>query len=275
MLYRILKFIVSVVLKFYIKDFRLIGKSKVPEDRAVLFAAFHSNSFLDAIILDVVADRPVWSLARGDAFKSKWVKKTLHRLYMLPIFRASEGRRNLSRNEDTFEKCSAIFRQKGQVLIFSEGLCKNQTSLLPLKKGTARLALKSWESGQDLMVMPVAINYYQFGKPGQSVIMEFGDPIEADDFDNPEATGANVNLFNQLLKERLETLITRDFNTVYKPNPLYYPGRIIHAPLNFLISVFTKRITRGTVFYDSVFVGLLILTLPLYWLLLVFVFLKL
>lgn len=275
MLYRILKSIASVALKLYIKDFKVIGKSKVPADQAVLYAAFHSNSFLDAIILDVVADRPVWSLARGDVFKNKWVGKILHQLYMLPIFRASEGRGNLGKNEDTFEKCSTIFNQKGQVLIFSEGICKNQTAPLPLKKGTARFALKYWESGQDLMVIPVAINYSQFAKQGQSVIMEFGDPIEADDFKKPEANGANVNFFNQLLKDRLETIITRDFNTVFKPNPLYILGWVLHAPLYFLIAILARRKTQGTVFYDAVFVGFLIITLPIYWLLLIIAFLKL
>jgi 1-acyl-sn-glycerol-3-phosphate acyltransferase len=99
MLYAVLKFYVGLILKLFIKDIKINGKENIPQNGAVLFAAFHPNSFLDAIILDCLVDRPIWSLARGDAFKREWVKKLLHKFCMMPIYRISEGKENLSKND--------------------------------------------------------------------------------------------------------------------------------------------------------------------------------
>jgi len=41
---------------------------------------------------------------------------------------------------------------------------------------------------------------------------------------------------------------------------------ILHYPLHLLLGAFVKSKTKGTVFYDSIYVGLLIVSLPLYWL---------
>ncbi len=173
MLYGFLKVYVGFILKFFIKDIKINGKEHIPANGAVMFASFHPNSFLDAILLDCLVDRPVWSLARGDAFKRDWVRNLLTKLCMMPIYRISEGKENLDKNDETFEKCSQVFRQKGQVLIFSEGLCTNQTQLLPLKKGTARLALQSWDEGIAVEVVPTALNYDQFTSIGKRIVLNF------------------------------------------------------------------------------------------------------
>lgn len=268
MLYQILKVYVGFILKFFIKDFKINGKEKIPSDKAVLFAAFHSNSFLDAIILDTSVDRPVWSLARGDVFKNKKVAKLLNKLYMMPIYRISEGRRNMVKNDITFEKSLEVFQEKGQVLIFSEGLCKNQISLLPLKKGTARMAFQSWSEGVDVEVIPVAINYNQFTRIGKKVVFNIGDAIRREEFSSYNKDGENIQAFNSLLKERLERIISRDFETDYPFNLLYRIGIVINAPVYLLVRAIARARTRDTVFFDSVYLALLIFILPLYWILL-------
>jgi 1-acyl-sn-glycerol-3-phosphate acyltransferase len=42
-----------------------------------LLASNHPNSFLDAIILDVLFKKSIWSLTRGDVFKHKFISGTL------------------------------------------------------------------------------------------------------------------------------------------------------------------------------------------------------
>jgi 1-acyl-sn-glycerol-3-phosphate acyltransferase len=267
MLYRFLKVYVGFILKFFIKDIKITGKENIPKDGAVMFAAFHPNSFLDAILLDCLVDRPIWSLARGDAFKREWVKNLLTKLYMMPIYRISEGKENLDKNDETFDKCSQVFREKGQVLIFSEGLCKNQTELLPLKKGTARLALQSWNEGIDVSVIPTALNYDQFTSIGKTIILNFEEPITKDEFEEIGVSGANVVKFNQKLKNKLENAVSRDFSFSTWRRLLYYPLYLLHCPVYGLLRIFVRSKTKGTVFFDSIYLALLIIVLPLYWLL--------
>jgi 1-acyl-sn-glycerol-3-phosphate acyltransferase len=94
-------------------------------------------------------------LARGDAFKNKFISRVLTKLKMFPVYRVSEGVENLNSNYETFESCKNLFRKNGIVLIFSEGKCINEWHLRPLKKGTARLAINSWEENIPLQVLPV------------------------------------------------------------------------------------------------------------------------
>lgn len=266
MLYGFLKVYVGIILKFFIRDIKINGMENIPADGAVMFASFHPNSFLDAILLNCTVERPVWSLARGDAFKRSWVRDLLHKLYMMPIYRISEGKENLDKNDETFEKCAGVFKNKGQVLIFSEGLCLNQTELLPLKKGTARLALQTWSEGIDVTVIPTALNYDQFTSTGKKIVLNFEAPIRKEDFDDHQVTGSQVLRFNQQLKERLERAVTRDFSfTSWRP-VVYYLAFIVNFPLYLLLGAVVRPKTRGTVFFDSVYLALLVFTLPFYWL---------
>ncbi len=266
MLYGFLKVYVGIVLKFFIRDIKINGMENIPADKAVMFASFHPNSFLDAILLDCIVERPIWSLARGDAFKRPWVRNLLHKLYMMPIYRISEGKENLDKNDETFEKCSLVFEDKGQVLIFSEGLCMNQTQLLPLKKGTARLALQTWSEGIDVTVIPTALNYDQFISTGKKIVLNFEAPIRKEDFDDHQVNGTNVLKFNQQLKDSLERAVTRDFAfTSWRP-ALYYLAFIVNFPLYLLLGAVVRPKTKETVFFDSVYLASLVFALPFYWL---------
>ncbi len=158
----------------------VINKPEVLKAKGpLLLAANHPNSFLDGIILTTLFDEPVHSLARGDAFKHRWINKLLRRMRLLPVYRTSEGVENLEHNYTTFAACQEAFKENGIVLIFSEGRCENEWHLRPLKKGTARLAISSWQKNIPLNVIPVAFNYSSFKSFGKEVHLFFGETIEA------------------------------------------------------------------------------------------------
>ena len=50
----------------------------------LLLASNHPNSFLDAVILDILFEQPIWSLARGDVFKNKFISRILTSLKNVP-----------------------------------------------------------------------------------------------------------------------------------------------------------------------------------------------
>jgi 1-acyl-sn-glycerol-3-phosphate acyltransferase len=173
----------------------------------LLIASNHPNSFLDAVLLDILFKKPVWSLARGDVFKKPFYIRLLHRLKILPVYRTREGVENLEHNYQTFSACKEIFRQKGLVLIFSEGLCVNEWHLRPLKKGTARLAISAWQEGIPLSVLPCGINYSSFKRIGKNVFLHFGEIITAGDINLNESDGRKNQVFNEKLKAALQQLV--------------------------------------------------------------------
>lgn len=245
----------------------------------LLIAANHPNSFLDAIILASLFRSPIYSLARGDAFVGKFTNKILTSLNMLPVYRVSEGAKNLGNNYSTFESCQQLFAQKKIVLIFSEGRCTNEWRLRPLKKGTARLALKAWQDQIPLRVLPLGINYSSFRFFGKNVVLNFGNIISQNEVKSDLTNGSAIIEFNQKLKVQLQNLVfeinKNDANKLkkyfyikpsfFKKVTLLVPaifGFLLNAPLYFLIHLIVKN--RAKDHYDSIMVGALFLFYPLY-----------
>jgi 1-acyl-sn-glycerol-3-phosphate acyltransferase len=294
MLYSTLKIILRLAMPFICRRITVNKRALLKEKGPLLLACNHPNSFLDAVVLDVLFDEPIWSLARGDAFVNKLVKKILYKLKMLPVYRTSEGTENLENNYKTFDACLAIFRKNGLVLIFSEGLGENEWHLRPLKKGTARLALKSWAENIPLKVLPVGMNYSSYRRFGKNISIQFGEIITRENIDWNLAEGSRIQFFNTQLQQQLNVLVYK----IDKPDKekqknllekkpsrlmkilLFLPaitGWLIHAPLYLPVRYFTLKNFQQTIHYDAVLAGLLVFSYPVYLLLVtlfVFIFIK-
>lgn len=139
-----------------------IGLKNVPKEGAMMIAATHPNSFLDAIIIACTIDRPLHFLARSDVFRAKWADSILRSLNLIPIYRLQEGHENLNRNDITFKECYNILEQGGAILIFAEGLSLIDFKLRPLKKGLARIAFGFAQKNDfklNCAIVPLSLNY--------------------------------------------------------------------------------------------------------------------
>ena len=279
MLYKILLFPARVFIHFYCRKIVINNKSMLQKAGPLLIASNHPNSFLDAIILATLFKKPVYSLARGDAFAGKLIIKILTSLNMLPVYRVSEGVENLEHNYTTFKACQDIFRKNGIVLIFSEGRCINEWHLRPLKKGTARLALTAWQNDVPLEVLPLGINYSSFRKYGKDIFLNFGNIVRQGQV-NPNFSGGNaINEFNEKLKQQLQNLVFEIDNednekrkkyfyihqSLIQRILLFFPsliGYAVHFPLYYAIHLSIKN--KAQDHYDSIMTGLLFFIYPIY-----------
>jgi 1-acyl-sn-glycerol-3-phosphate acyltransferase len=286
LLYKILLLPARLAIYFYCRKIVINNKAILDEKGPLLIAANHPNSFLDAIIVSSLFKKPIYSLARGDAFSNKLVTKILTSLNMLPVYRVSEGVENLENNYITFDACQQLFRENKIVLIFSEGKCINEWHLRPLKKGSARLALTAWMHNTPLRVLPLGINYNSFRRFGKIMVLNFGNFISKSDMYEEFTSGKAINEFNDLLQEQLESLVyeisPNDANKLksifnvsqsnFKKILLFLPaaiGFIVHAPLYYAIHFIIKD--RAKDHYDSIMVGILFLFYPLFVILLTLV----
>lgn len=281
MLYKTLKLIVRLAMTLFCRKIVINKPSCLNKKGPLLLACNHPNSFLDAVILLTLFDRPVHSLTRGDVFKKPFFRRLLTSLNMLPVYRTSEGAENLNINYDTFDACKKVFKQNGIVLIFSEGKCINEWHLRPLKKGTARLAFSSWKENTPLEILPVGINYSSFRRFGKNVFINFGEIISQQDFDLNESEGKRYRVFNEKLNDQLQNLVLeidkKDISKqkrVLQKRPsllqkvfLFIPaciGWIAHILLYWPVKIFTLSRTRNNDHYDSVLTALLLFIYPAY-----------
>lgn len=285
MLYSFVKIIAKLALPVYCRDIVINRKELLKHEGPLLLAVNHPNSFLDAIILCTLFDKPLYALARGDAFKNKFFAKVLFLFNMFPVYRVSEGVENMDENYKTFELCKNVFKQKGIVLIFSEGRCINEWHLRALKKGTARLAISSWEEGIDLKVLPVVLNYSSFKKFGKNIKLFFGDIITKEDVDYKGSHGNAIRQFNEILKPQLSKYVfeinSNDKAALHdafyvnqspiKKILLFIPaliGSIAHAPLYYFTRWLGNTLINEEGHGDSKLIGFLFIFYPVYLLML-------
>ena len=284
MLYRLLKIPASIALWMYCRHLRINNPAVFTVKGPLLIACNHPNSFLDAIVLASLFKRPLYSLARGDAFKNPFYAWLLRSLNMLPVYRTSEGVENLEHNYSTFDACKEIFKKDGIVLIFSEGRCINEWHLRPLKKGTARLAISSWQNGIDLTILPLGINYQSFIRFGKNIQLNFGNIIQQKNIQLSDGFGKSVQSFNALLLVELQPLVIeidkndlaaqrQQFAIKFSPAKkllLAIPaliGFIFHCSLYYPAKIITGKTTGHNDHYDSVLVAILFVFYPVYLLL--------
>ena len=290
MVYKFLKIFACIGIYIYCRNIRINNKAILQSDGPILLAVKHPNSFLDAIILATLFKQPIYSLARGDAFKRKTIAAILQSLHILTVYREREGTENLHLNYVTFNNCNNLFKNNGIVLIFTEALCENEWHLRPLKKGTARLAVTAWQQGIPLKILPIGLNYSSFKLFGKNVVLNIGSFIEQSNFSttNDDESGKNLNAITNAIQQKLQLMVyeidssdkakqASSFEikiSVLKKAVLVIPailGYFVHFPLYFPLQRIVQKTAYKTGHYDSIIVASLAIMYPFYLLLLALV----
>lgn len=282
-MYRALRAAVRAALYLYCGRIRVDVRSVPSADAVLLIASNHPNSFFDALVIATHLPQRMRFLARGDAFRDPRAAKALRAFFMIPIYRMSEGRTELKRTADSFLHAQEDLERGGSVLVFSEGISVNETGLRPLGKGTARIAHRAWESGLDVVVLPVWLRYDTFHQPFMEVSISSGEVMDRNT-EPIDTEAVFLRRFNRELRKRLlqtselvdqrrahdqaaQDRTMRNMRRAALALPALV-GLLFHAPWYFPLRAITAGKTRGTVFFDSVLFGLLFFTYPI-WLLVI------
>jgi hypothetical protein len=157
------------------------------------------------------------------------------------------------------------------VLIFIEGICVHKHELQPFKKGAARIAMES-KNLSGFNIVPVAIAYDSFVAFGKNIHINIGNAINAKSLLPFEDPAQNFRYFNRIMHEELVKRIDIPQISNAKQNVfLFLPailGIVLHTPLYYFLKSKIRKKTEGTVFYDSVLFGFLLILYPFYLLLL-------
>jgi 1-acyl-sn-glycerol-3-phosphate acyltransferase len=153
----------------------------LPTDSPLLILPNHQNTLMDAlaVLFNVGAREPVF-LARADIFKNSTLRKILTFLKILPVYRLRDGVAEMQQNEVIFDQCVELLQHKRTLVIFPEGEHTAEYKLRPLKKGAARIALKTetnshWTAA--LQILPCGLHYTHCKRMGEVLTINFGQPF--------------------------------------------------------------------------------------------------
>ncbi|MES2795557.1 MAG: 1-acyl-sn-glycerol-3-phosphate acyltransferase [Bacteroidota bacterium] len=207
MIFNFLRFFVELAFKFYFRTIYFLNEASIPDGQPIIVAGNHSNSALDAMIIDAFLKKnKLYWLARGDIFNNKWLGKFMTAVRTAPIYRASEvGFVDIKRNNDSFNLCFDLLNQNRMVGIFPEGVTVHERKLqTPFKKGFARLAFQAHEKlGRPIMVLPVGVSYHSLTQTRTDVFVKFGAVFSTELFYNDYKTNQANALKN--ITQYLET----------------------------------------------------------------------
>jgi 1-acyl-sn-glycerol-3-phosphate acyltransferase len=185
MLYQILKTLVSIGIRLYYKEIKVVNKRNLPESGPCIYIANHPNTLMDAWILGYVSRLPIFFMAKATLFSSPFKQRILRSLNMIPINRRGEGQIKGVSNSDSFENCYKILEEKKCLLIFPEGTSFLERHLRELKSGTARIALEAERRSNsllDLKIIPLGLNYQKAERFRTSVMVHVGQAISVKEY---------------------------------------------------------------------------------------------
>lgn len=218
-IYALLKPWVRAGAKLFFSDIRILHPERLPLDRPVILVANHQNAMLDPVLICLFTKKQLHWLTRADVFKKPAVSAFLHKLNMLPVYRERDRVSDLAdRNGKTFDICYDRLRSNAVVCLFPEGTHRGKKQLvLPLKKGSARMALNAAASGvKGLCILPVGLDYENYYDYRKSLIISFGEPIPVYASDNASERGRQQSeVTNQITQELRKLMIHIDTDDVY------------------------------------------------------------
>lgn len=219
MLYRFLKLIVSIGIRTYYREIRVINQEQLNQDGPLLLIANHPNTLMDAWIIGFVTKRRVHYMAKATFFSSPFKRKLLNALGMIPINRSQDKVTGGVKNSDSFEACYQLLEQGDILVIFPEGSSYLERKLREIKTGTARIALEA-ENRNDgqlgVQVIPIGLNYISADRFRGRVMVHVGKPIAVAGL--LEEYRKNQGIAAKKLTDRFRTELSRVFVTIDDAN---------------------------------------------------------
>ena len=208
------------------------GRDKIPQDGAVIYAANHTNTLMDALAVLAMNKEAKVFVARADIFKHPLMLRFLTFLKMLPINRKRDGTENLSKNEEINDIVVDALRDRVSFCILPEGTHRTMHSLMPLQKGLFRIALQANDAFGDTMplyIVPVGIEYGHYFRYRSTLLVQVGEPIDVTKFVKehskltiPQQISAlRIELSDQIKKVILQIPDDAHYHTTLELTQLY------------------------------------------------------
>ena len=181
MVYRVVKSLLILIINNFYR-IKVRNGHRVPLKDPLIIVSNHTNAFLDSLSMSIVLKQNMFSLPRGNVFlnSSKVLKWLFTGIGMIPIYRKLEGAENLKRNDETFERCFKIMKDKGTIHIYPEAICIYERKLKSIKKGAARILLGAEERNDyslNSKVIVCGLIYEEAAQFNTNLLFNFSKPF--------------------------------------------------------------------------------------------------
>ena len=153
----------------------------LPSGEPQLNVANHFGGVSDALLLlGVLPDRP-GIVARDVIWKVPVIGRLMNWVGAIPVHKPEDHNSSTS-NDEMFASCYDALGDKGNILIFPEGVTRNEPSIAPVKTGAARIAIGARAQGvAGIKIVPLGIHYEDKAALRSRVFINVGIPLDLDE----------------------------------------------------------------------------------------------
>ncbi len=182
--------LVSFLTRAVYRDVEVYWAAPATSDAPQLTVANHFGGFSDGLVLlYVFPDRRPGIIARDVIWKIPVARSLMNWIGAIPVHKP-EDRGSATSNDQMFSSCYRALDDGRHLLIFPEGVTRNEPSIAPVKTGAARIALGARASGASGMrILPVGIHYEDKAALRSRVFVNGGAPIDLDDLAGEREAG--------------------------------------------------------------------------------------
>ncbi|WBU37429.1 lysophospholipid acyltransferase family protein [Homoserinibacter sp. YIM 151385] len=198
---------------------KVIGRRNVPRRGAVILASNH-RSFIDSVVITLVAPRSVSFLAKSDYFTGRGLRGALNRWFFTGVGAVPVERGAGQAAQDALDAGLGILEAGDAFAIYPEGTRSLDGRLYKGRTGVAYLALTA-----GVPIVPVALTGTEQLQPvGSSrlhrakVTVEFGEPIDASAFGEARSGRVRRELTDEVMR-RIQAMSGQDMAPVYNEPP--------------------------------------------------------
>lgn len=196
----------GIALRFFFRRIETVNVENVPTHGGLIFVLNHPNGLIDPAMVFVSLPRRISFLAKSTLFRLPVISFLLKTVEALPIYRRIDAGEDVTKNQRTFEAARELLQRGGSIALFPEGLSHNSPKLMPVKTGTARIALgaASLHGGTvAVKIVPVGLFYTNKTTFRSEAVLHFGGPFAVEPV-SLEADGEPPRDAVRLLTQRIE-----------------------------------------------------------------------
>lgn len=184
LLYNALSPLVQFGTRCHYNGFDVHGIDNLPTDGAYIIAPCHQQALMEPLAVLCLSPKPPMFLARADIFKKPTLRALLTFLKIMPVYRIRDGKDQLGRNKEIFDRCCDVLMAGSPLCLMAEGRHNNRHHLLNMGKGMFRIAGETQMALGDhpLYIVPTGIDFDEYEQPYSNLVINIGKPIPVQPF---------------------------------------------------------------------------------------------
>lgn len=170
----------SLVLRALFREVTVVGRHRLADRGPAIVVANHGNGLVDPMVVVYALEAVPRFVVKATLWRRPLLRRVLRGLGVIPVARRQDGAAP-GDNAASFAAAHRALADGAWLAVFPEGTAHDEAHLLPVRTGTARMALGGRAEGaRGLQIVPVGIIFEDKLALRSRALAVVGEPLDLD-----------------------------------------------------------------------------------------------